>query len=210
MTRPTRSLVPLAVGSVVGAIALTIGAIPANAQNPNPPGAPVNIVNPLPVPVSGSVAIAPGSSVQIASDAAHPIAMRSVDPPGFEPAHGTVTVSLAGNLVENFSRNDYVVPPGKRLIVEDLSAIVTVPTAGRPDVSITVRAPAGENSGYARWVPLTFARALETVDWFVGAGPARLILPAGWQLGARAGRTPGTASSSAAQVTFIGYLIDEP
>src|SRR5262245_5133796 len=51
----------------------------AGAQNPNAGSAPVHIVSPLPLPVTGSIGFAPDSSLKIGNPPSDPVLIRDVD-----------------------------------------------------------------------------------------------------------------------------------
>jgi hypothetical protein len=91
-------------------VTLAAFAVDAWAQNPHPGSAPVNIVNPLPLPVTGDVNVT--GSVRLAQH---------------EPFQAA-TISM-GVLNGVASANVVVVPAGKRLVIEGASALVVASTA---------------------------------------------------------------------------------
>ena len=85
MDRFTRRLIPATVLATASIVVVMMFSNPAVAQNPQPGSAPVNLVSPLPLPVSGNVALAPGSSLTIANPASDPVPIRDVDNPLMQP-----------------------------------------------------------------------------------------------------------------------------
>ena len=128
MTRLRHHLV-VVVGFVLIAVsALVIGSRDAIAQNPNAGSAPVTIVNPLPLPVTGTVTVnnAP-TSTTIDNPATNPVLVRSVDGELREPVQFRgVTTSFTGS---SGATTFVTVPADKMLVIEHVSASINLPTA---------------------------------------------------------------------------------
>ena len=151
MTRLRHHLV-VVVGFVLIAIsALVIGsrdAIAQNpqagAQNPHAGSAPVTIVNPLPVPVTGTVTVdnAP-TSTTIDNPATNPVLVRSVDGELREPVQFRgVTTSFTGS---TGATTFVTVPADKMLVIEHASASINLPTAdGIFGCSLSINEVAGD------------------------------------------------------------------
>ena len=107
----------------------------SEAQNPIAGSAPVNIVGPLPLPVTGSVNIGAGSSVTVANPQTSPVLVRDVDETAKEPVQ-------AGSVPTQFDNGGtrislLTVPSNKRLVVEHFSAnINATPATGMAGVSL--------------------------------------------------------------------------
>lgn len=128
MTRLRHHLV-VVVGFVLIAVStLVIGSRDAIAQNPNAGSAPVTIVNPLPLPVTGTVTVnnAP-TSTTIDNPATNPVLVRSVDGELREPVQFRgVTTSFTGS---TGATTFVTVPADKMLVIEHVSASINLPTA---------------------------------------------------------------------------------
>ena len=206
----TRHLLPAAGLAVLAAIGLAVASSSAVAQNPNSGTAPVSIVNPLPLPVSGAIGLAPGSSLTIANGADNPVLVRDVDErPAYQPFRTRFSVGFSiGESADLVS--GYTVPAGKRLVVEDASARAFLPPGQVAEVSLAVLVSGGVF--YNRRLPLIFARrtpGISQSDVLVGGDMVRLYLAAGESLGATGGRSSEEATGSI-DVQVTGYLIDVP
>ena len=105
---------------VVAQIGLAMLAADAGAQNPHPGSAPVNIVGPLPLPVTGNVNVT--GSVSVAQQ--EPFQFGTVST-SFNTGSGLATL--------------VVVPAGKRLVIEGVSANINVTqTGGLASVSVNI------------------------------------------------------------------------
>jgi hypothetical protein len=113
---------------VVAVSALVIGSRDVGAQNAVPGSAPVNIVGPLPLPVTGTVTVtnAP-TSTTVNNPATNPVLVRDVDVEQREPVQFRgVTTSFTGS---SGSTSFVTVPAGKMLVIEHVSASINLPTA---------------------------------------------------------------------------------
>jgi hypothetical protein len=135
----------LALGVVVVASTALVGILttsaPADAQNPRPGSAPVNIVSSVPLNVSGTVALIPGGVVEIGNAPSSPVPVRDVDEAAKEPfQQGTVTTVFSSS---SSATDVLTVPAGKRLVIEHFSAWINATGPdGLSSISIGV-----ENTG---------------------------------------------------------------
>lgn len=140
MTTPRTLSIGLAVVAATAIVGILSTSAPADAQNPKPGSAPVNIVASVPLNVSGSVALVPGGAVEVSNAPDNPVPVYDVTKVAKEPfQHSTVTTAFSSSS----SNADIVtVPDGKRLVIEHFSAWIN---ATGPDglSSITIGFPSG-------------------------------------------------------------------
>ena len=99
----------------------------ASAQTTRPP-TPVTIVESVPLPVSGTVAIGGAPSVTVNNTDTAPVPTRDVDRVAREVFQvGIIPTAFVGSIG---SRDLVTVPAGKRLVVENVSAWVNAGAAG--------------------------------------------------------------------------------
>jgi hypothetical protein len=139
MNKLKNHLIAAAVLSVLAVIGTIMNSHQAAAQGP-PNGLAVNIVNPVPLPVSGTVTgnvgvtgtVAATQSgtwnvsvngtpgILIANPATNPVFIRNVDEPGRQPySEDVVSFCNGSNCVSSFSP----VPQGKRLVIEHVGGL---------------------------------------------------------------------------------------
>jgi hypothetical protein len=211
------------------AFALTVGSLisprPVVAQAPDPrPGTstPVTIVNPLPLPVSGSatvsgsvaisntplpvtgtVGLTTGSSVSIANTDTNPVPVRNLDNAARSPYQETISfnqdqVGFCTNFVCSVSFP--AVPAGKRLEVTHVSAVFNAPNGSatisvQPSFSVRVYLPLPQTYGFGTYV------GGASVTAYVQAGASPTV-----QLGGLGVNTaPNTATA-----TIVGHLVSVP
>ena len=98
------------------------------AANPEPGSAPVNIVGPLPLPVTGTLGLAPGGSVTVANPATNPVLVSNINESLREPfqfASVFIAFSSGGS-----NSNVVTVPANKRLVIEHVSAAININSQG--------------------------------------------------------------------------------
>jgi hypothetical protein len=108
------------------ALFATLPATDALAANPSPGSAPVNIVSPLPLPVTGNIALQPGGSVTIANSPGNPVPVQNVDARARQPFAMTATDFVgsptghcgAGGCILLFP----AVPDGMRMVITQVAA----------------------------------------------------------------------------------------
>jgi hypothetical protein len=79
MNRLRNQLIVIAFIAVLAFLGMLVRSSRAGAQNSRPP-TPVDLVNPLPVPVTGTMGFSAGSTVNIANTASSPVLARDVGP----------------------------------------------------------------------------------------------------------------------------------
>ena len=181
--------------ALTGAVMLT-NSLRIEAQNPNAGSAPVHIVNPLPLPVTGSVTLESGGSV---------LNTKNVDQPGRSPYQVTSLFSPSSctfNSVLYFCPLSFpVVPAGKRLIIEHISMFVAESAGGSPD---SLRFLNSFN-GTAFWVQPTFTPRVGTPDHSFLDRPVLVYYDSGENPNVLLAVTKVLA---AAEMSVQGYLID--
>jgi hypothetical protein len=115
MTRLRHVVLGISLIATVALVGVLTTSSPADARGPG--SAPITIVGPLPLPVRGL----------IANDDSNPIPVRDVDQAAREPFQADLFETYEG-----FSGATVVVkvPVGKRLVIEHVSAAVTLQTGG--------------------------------------------------------------------------------
>lgn len=143
MERFKQNLVIAAVFIGLGITGLFMNSTQVAAQNPHPGSAPVNIVSPLPLPVSGSLSVS-GGSVAVSGT----VSVRDVDRTVRTPFHTTLT-----NNVTSFA-----VDASQSLTIEFVTADCSiqqnaVETASGTDFTLrtTVRTEAESHNFYPRF-----------------------------------------------------------
>src|SRR6516165_5539786 len=88
----------------------------ATGSRADPPTKDVNISN-SPLPVTGSVSLAPGATVNVNSSAANPVRVRSVND-AIQPVAASASCTSPSNTIGCGPATIYTVPTGKRLVIE--------------------------------------------------------------------------------------------
>jgi hypothetical protein len=145
MSNPRANL--LLLGGLI--LAIVIGSLttqrPAAAQGPAVPGAPVRIVDPLPVPVSGAVTgnVTVSGNVSVTNTPSVNAAqsgtwsVRNVDEPGRAPYQEYRSSQFASCGSINCELDFSQVPAGKRLVIRTVSGSVNV-SPGTVLVNVTL------------------------------------------------------------------------
>jgi hypothetical protein len=112
---------------VVGIALVVLGVITvdANAQTPHPGSAPVSIVNPVPLPVTGNVNIVNPSPLPVTGNVSVSGNVTVAAQETFQT--GTVSTSISNGAA---TKELIVVPAGKRLVLEGVTANVNVSSVG--------------------------------------------------------------------------------
>jgi hypothetical protein len=190
------------------AVAVTgfASATSALAQLDPRPGSttPVQIMGPLPVPVigavsgqvsvTGTVGLAPGSSVTVANPATNPVLVRNAD----EPPRVPYQIMVKGG-----DPQLPAVPAGKRLVIQNISARTFTNGQGMGMMKFQMGSPSQE---YV--FPMTFGGTSGAGNLWVGNVPTLIFVDSG-----RTGRqflfesaTIGAERETEAMVS--GYLLD--
>ena len=158
-----------------------------------------------PVPVAGSVSVTNSGNL--------PLSVRDVDKNsrqsfshlislGFLPG----TLDASPNPVPVFG--SYTVPAGKRLVIEDASAVVHVPVGQKAHIYMRLIAPNGDPFLVRyRQLRLTFQMSDSPTDIFVAGEPVRIYLEAGARVEAL-GRRTGVGGSGFVELVIYGHLVD--
>lgn len=203
-------------------LALT-GARSSNAAPP--PDKDVVVVNtaaqPVPVAVqgtatiAGTVSLASGSSiginpssntVQLGNTVDNPVMVRDVDNPARQPFQEEFAITLPDNFGgENAT---FMVPLGKRLVIEYVSARGFVPAGQTLTFSIRTRQGNTPN-GVVHYLVSTEQGFSGTSTGFVAGQVMRLYADPGTQVLVRAGRNPATGTGNAF-IAVSGHFVDVP
>jgi hypothetical protein len=98
------------------------------AAQPPAPGRDVTIAGPLPLPISGSVAISGTPTVAVTNPLSQPVPVRSVTEPGLAPYEDTQVFNLGPMSFNTTLTLAFATPPaGKRLVVRHVSGGFFVP-----------------------------------------------------------------------------------
>lgn len=143
-------------------------------------------------------------------DTASPVPVRDVDNPARQPFDGFINVSIPDGFDFGFAELDYrAVPDGKRLVIEHVSALTSLP-GGQKVIDIQLDT---FRHGFA-WLGADFKVTTEGFDRFITSQPVRLYADSG----ATVGRAPvsvqvrrgGFAGSGQSFVSIRGYVVDVP
>ena len=189
---------------------------PAVAQGP-PGGLGVNVVN-TPLPVTGSVTVAPGTSVQIDNTVADPVRVRNVND-AIQPVQESTNCDLPASTIGCGPTTIYTVPAGKRLVIEyaSLNAFCILPgesvvlsiftsTGGGASVAhvANIAPPAPGPGTTAIGCNAPAASSLTSVGQQV-----RLYADAGTVVQVEPDRNSNSGAANVA-ITISGYLVDVP
>ena len=169
--------------------------------------APVNIVNSIPLSVTGMVGVnnfpatLTGASVPVTgtvglsgNSAAAPLLVRDVDNPARHPYHdssGSQCVEVTTCFVS------FVVPANKLLVIESVAVESDVPTGQKVEVHI--------DSSFG--LPVDFQGTFTSFDTYLGAFSGRLYKNPGATINVRADRN-STTSFFNLGADISGYLVD--
>jgi hypothetical protein len=205
---------------ILAAVGFLINSHQAAAQGP-PSGLAVNIVNPLPVPISGSltstvtgtVSLAPGTTVGLASGASvhlnntvtDPVRVRNVND-AIQPFQASTQCSTTADGCSG----QISVPAGKRAVIEYFSGSASI-TGGAgqivfPEITTTIGGAAVDNLVPATSPTVSF-EAFGIIQW---GQQVRLYSDSGATVLVHAFRSG--IGMGAATFTFgiTGYLVDVP
>ena len=105
-------------------VAIVTNAKRAVAQNPHPGSAPVNIVSPVPLPITGDVSITGTPTINISNTASTPLYVNDIDAAARQPFQ--VTLCRAGGLFRCSGSGptvptSFTLPTGRQAVVEYVS-----------------------------------------------------------------------------------------
>ena len=198
---------------------LGTGYAPAATTAPptgSPPGGPfVTVVNttanPVPVVQQGAVTLSGTPNVNVANTAASPALVRVVG----TTTQPVVVTKYAGPALAGLSALLYTVPAGKTLVVEYVSAWVTVGAGGKVYIGQLYNGnTASPLSGQVFLIPTFTASAdfgaSDQVDQYVISQPLKYFVAGGDSITFSSHLDDGTTSGSSATCTITGYLVDAP
>jgi hypothetical protein len=195
----------------------------ASAQRGGP-ATPVQIVAPLPVPISGNVGITGTAAVQVTNtpsvtvagtptvtvvnNATNPVPIRNVDNPVQQAVTFIAEVAVPDGSFGEVNSSAFTVPAGKRLVLEYVSGYAFLQPGQKPLVEMTT---ALNFSGYFHSLtavpqgdfPAVFARP----EAFTINQVLRLYSDGAFPLGIQLTRNASTGLALL-QLTFSGYLVD--
>jgi hypothetical protein len=166
----------------------------------------VNVVNTPTVQAQQSgvwdVGITGMPTVQVANTAQAPVLGRDVDEPARQPFQRSGVLSFAAG--ETTSTVEFTVPANKRLVIEYVSAKITL---DEPLTWFSVHTNAGSSGGTHFFAPTTFPNF---PDGYVVSQQTRLYANQGSPVTIEARRIgiPGQAAASGL-AGFSGYLVDQ-
>jgi hypothetical protein len=189
---------------VLGITGLFMNSTQVAAQNPHPGSAPVNIVSPLPLPVTGSLNVS-GGSVEVSGT----VNVRDVDNPAGQPFQFS----------NQLPTGNFRVPDGKRFVIEYFSARAQTTADNNCSLAVltistqtnTVSFPGVPLAKNHYFTPTPTTTNLST-NVFVVSQPTRLYADPGTIVGGDVDFR-GSACAGAinfADITFSGYLVDLP
>jgi hypothetical protein len=148
-------------------------------------------------------------------DTASPVPARDVDNPARQPFFGQFDVSISNGSNSGFGNlATSAVPAGKRLVIEYISALTSVPSGQKVTVIeiITAGAPGGAAS--LTWLGADFKATFDGLDRFITSQPVRLYADSGAAIGSPAVRAyvsrDGDGGIGYSFVNISGYLVDVP
>ena len=223
MQKPVATLFSAAVLlALVGTILITTSHPVQGAGNGGKPAQDVLVVNTAtePVPVTGEVALKPGSKVGIdpsgngvtvVNGASQPIPVAGNIRDADQPARQPFAHSFSNNFTSGVCGDDdnIVVPSGKRLVIETVSGQVRVPS-GQTAVLTLGATTSGVVASYP--VPITFAGSnlcFDGQDSFRTFEALRIYADPGSTVIVEVRRNSNTGPVSWF-LTISGYLVDLP
>jgi hypothetical protein len=180
----------------------------ASAQRGGPPTTPVEIVAPVPVPISGNVGITGTAAVQVTNTATNPVRIRNVDNPVQQAVTFSAEVVVPDGSFGEINSNAFTVPAGKRLVLEYVSGHASLQPGQKPLVSMITAFGFGGYVHYLTAVPQgDFSAISARPEEFTINGPLRLYSDGGFSLLIELTRN-SSAGLALLQLTFSGYLVD--
>jgi hypothetical protein len=229
MNRFKNQLIVAAVFALLAAIGTIMNSHQVAAQPGPPGGMAVNIVNPLPVPVTGSttvsgtvaatqsgswnVGITGTPTINFTNTAATPIFVRNVDNPGHNPYAEFQILRFGICSLCSGPVNFAIVPPGKRLVVTNISGEIDL---GGGAQIIRVQAFNGSTvspSDISLPVTLQFSGVAGTggaSTVFVFNQQCLLFVDAGNRPGAFVVADNPSASIGETSINMTGYFVNVP
>ena len=175
------------------------------------PSTPVTIVNPDPLPVSGTFTLNGEGAVTITNSAANPVLIRDVDRTASVPFSQTFVISTTVCGCTNCCfPESALVPAGQRLVIEHVSGFFGLSGAGNMGpVTLQQRDAAGVTT--VATVPVTARTQWNGGDYpaYEFSHPTKAYIEAGKSLRLSA-FTSGSWNFTPGQVTITGQLVPVP
>jgi len=194
--------------ALFGVAASLISPERASAQRGGPPTTQVEIVAPVPVPISGNVTVTGTPSVVVANNATNPVRIRNVDNPVQQAVTFSTEVTVADGSFGEVNLNAFAVPAGKRLVLEYVSGHASLQPGQKPLVGMIT---ALNFSGFLHNLTAVpqgdFSAISARPEEFTINQPLRLYSDGGFSLGIQLTRN-ASAGLALLQLTFSGYLVD--
>ena len=142
-----QKLLTAAVFTVLGITGLFMNSRQAEAQNPFPGAAPVNIVSPLPLPVS----ISGTPTINLTNTAANPLIVRDVDNPARRPfqiilcSQSSASHTFCSHPVIGApgASSSFAVSPNQRLVLRFTSGICLASTGATDNLNVNLKTTVG-------------------------------------------------------------------
>ena len=192
---------------IIACVALLVGSASVIGGPAGPPGGlDVNVVNPVPLPVTGDVNATVTGDVNVGNTPEDPLYVRDVD----HPARASV-IEGCSFFIDNGEETDVCrfvdVELGKRLVVEFISGVVWIPT-GRTALAETL---ISSSSGFFSNHYLIQALQRTNVtgnDHYVVSQPFRIYIDEEKHLSVRVLRNPDDAGTVSGEFWITGHLVD--
>lgn len=179
----------------------------ASAQGGRPP-TPVEIVAPVPVPISGNVGITGTAAVQVGNNAANPVLIRNVDNPVKQAVTFHAEVDLSDGSLGEANLNAFAVPAGKRLVLEYVSGGAFLQPGQKPLVQVFTSFVTSGFFNLLTAVPQgNFSAVFGRPEAFTITQGLRLYSDGPYSVGIQLTRNE-SAGLAILQLTFAGYLVD--
>jgi len=180
-----------------------------------PPTRDVNIAN-TPLPVTGSVTLAPGASVNVNSSVANPVRVRSVND-AIQPVQASVSCTSPSNTIGCGPATIYTVPTGKRLVIEYASMDACLLPGQTVELSIYTTLGSAFTRHYVNISPPAAGPGVTNIGCNLPAASSITTVGQALRLYADAGTTVDVegdrnaiAGSANLHFTISGYLVDVP
>jgi hypothetical protein len=214
MTSYRRLLFGAAMFSTLVAVAIIFNYRQVSAQNPNPGSAPVNIVGPLPLPVTGETSVTGTVAVTQSGTwnvgiSGTPLPVQDIDNPARH------SFQKNGNLlIPSGSRgNDavlFVAPANRAVVIEFISAQCIVAPGAICSVALQPNANISAN-----FVFLEMSRSASgetaSINRYVASQPTHFVIPPGNNLfffGERNTTAPAGTFVTDTSITVYGHYVD--
>lgn len=198
------------------AIAALVGSTVSNAQSaPDPrPGAttPVQVMNPAsnPVPVTGSLELTGNAKVTVTNTDANPLPVEVLNlDDSVLNAFQTRMLFAGGNPQ---SEKEFLVPSGKRLVIESISVEARINKGEHPEVFLQLTS-GGKLS--IHYLPVNFAGSDNSSlpkDYYMGLHATRFFADGGTKVGVvgRPVYTSSNINTSEIDMSISGHLVQMP